>query len=422
MKATAMNRPTSAFVHYSAPPIIGGVEAVLHAHANVFLQSSYPVMIIVGRGEQTALPLNTELVLIPEIDSLHPQVLRLSAALEQGQVLPDFDAMVTRLAVNLSQVLSRFDHVIVHNVFTKHFNLPLTAALHRLLDEGVIRHCIAWCHDFTWSSPTSCSKVHPGYPWDLLRTYRSDVTYVVVSQQRQHTLASLLNCPPDRIHVVYNGVDPTVLFGLSPVGCDLINQLRLLECDLVLLMPVRVTRAKNIEYALQVMAALKARGCRSKLIITGPPDPHDIDSINYFRYLQGLRLQLNVEDEARFIFESSLNEPLFIDTQTVGDLFRVSDIMFMPSHREGFGMPVLEAGLTGLLVMCTDVPAAKEIGGEDLTLIDLTDDPVHTADRILDWSQHSGTHKLRCRIRQNYSWPAIFHREIEPLLIGTPSI
>ena len=99
--------------------------------------------------------------------------------------------MATDLAQTLAPILSRCDHVIVHNVFTKHFNLPLTAALFNLLDTHVLQHCLAWCHDFTWTSVHSRSKVHSGHPWDLLRTWRPDVNYVVVSRERQHALAQL---------------------------------------------------------------------------------------------------------------------------------------------------------------------------------------------------------------------------------------
>ncbi len=157
----------------------------------------------------------------------------------------------------------------------------------------------------------------------------------------------------------------------------------------MLLMPVRVTQAKNIEYALRVVAALKARGCRPRLVLTGPPDPHDAESMAYFRSLQALRQELGVEEEMRFVFESGSDpdEPYLIDAGVVGDLFRVSDLMFMPSHREGFAMPVLEAGLVGIPVVCTEVPAAVEIGGEDVILFDLDDAPDHLAGRILAWAE-----------------------------------
>jgi glycosyltransferase involved in cell wall biosynthesis len=218
--------------------------------------------------------------------------------------------------------------------------------------------------------------------------------------------------------VIYNGVNPDVLLGLSAEGHALVTRLGLLESDLVLLMPVRVTQAKNIEYALHVLAALKARRCRPKLIVTGPPDPHDEQSTAYFRSLQMLRRQLGVEEEMRFVFESGPDpdQPFTIDTRIVGDLFRVCDVVFMPSHREGFGMPVLEAGLVGAPVVCTPIPASEEIGGKDVTVFEAVEDPAHLAGQILAWVEQSPVHRLRRRVRQHYTWSAIFYRDIKPLL------
>jgi glycosyltransferase involved in cell wall biosynthesis len=413
-----MSVPQIAVLHYTAPPVVGGVEAVMLAHAQTFVQAGHPVTVVAGRGEAAALPEGAAFVCVPKMDSQHAQIAELSAQLDRGIVPGEFDAVAHELTAALAPVLDRSDVVMIHNVFTKHFNLPLTAALFQLLDEGVIQHGIAWCHDFTWTSPSSGSKVRPGYPWDLLRTQRSDVTYVVVSKQRQQELAGLFNCAPEQIRVIYNGVDPEVLLGLSPEGAALVQRLGLLEKDLVLLMPVRVTQAKNIEYALRVVAALKARGCRLGLVLTGPPDPHDAESMTYFGSLQALRQELDVEEEMRFVFESGSDpsEPYLIDADVVGDLFRTSDLMFMPSHREGFGMPVLEAGLVGIPAVCTEVPAAVEIGGEDVLSFDLEEDPDHLAERVLAWAEGSPLHRLRRRVRQNYTWQAIFRRDIEPLL------
>jgi glycosyltransferase involved in cell wall biosynthesis len=397
------------------------VEAVIQAHVRIFVQSGYPVTVVAGRGEASAVAPLADLVHLPLLDSQHPQVVETSSRLERGKVPPTFEDLVNQLTAELAPVLSRCDTVIVHNVFTKHFNLPLTAALYNLLKAGNLANCIAWCHDFTWTSPSSRSKVHPGYPWDLLRTCHPDVTYVVVSQRRQQELAALFECRPEQIHVVYNGVDPEALLGLSAEGSALVGRLNLLESDLVLLMPVRVTQAKNVEYALRVVAALKARGYRPKLVVTGPPDPHDAQSMAYFRELQTLRGQLGVEEEMRFVYESGPDpdRPLTIDERVVGDLFRVSDVMFMPSHREGFGMPVLEAGLAGRLVVCSaNVPAAAEIGGADVMTFDPKQDPDDLVAGLLARIEQSPTHRLRRRVQQDYTWQAIFERDVRPLLAG----
>jgi hypothetical protein len=139
-----------------------------------------------------------EYIGIPEMHSQHPEIVEMSQELEKGRVPPHFENTAAQLAEILAPALQTMDLVIVHNTFTKHFNLPLTAALFRLLDRGLIHHCIAWCHDFTWTSPNSRAKVHPGYPWDLLRTQRSDISYVTVSQERGRELPTCLHVRPSR--------------------------------------------------------------------------------------------------------------------------------------------------------------------------------------------------------------------------------
>lgn len=418
---TSENVPKVALLHYSAPPVIGGVENVMLAHLHLLVEAGYSTTVIAGRGEKNALPRGAELIPIPELDSQHPQIVELSQELEQGCVPPRFEAMVNRLEEALAPVLHPMGLLMVHNVFTKHFNLPLTAALFRLLDRGVIGRCIAWCHDMTWTSPNSRSKVYSDYPWELLRRYRSDITYVTISQQRQKELADLFGCPAGQIRVIHNGVDPGQLLDLSETGMALIEQLKLWDSDLSLLMPVRVTQAKNIELALRVVAALKARGVRPRLVVSGPPDPHDRTNMEYFQRLLDLRAQLGVIDEMRFVYESGPQpgRPFVVDMPLVTELLRASDALFMPSHREGFGMPVLEAGLVGIPVFCTDdVPAAKEIGRQDVILFSHEADAGQVADLILKWARGSSSLRLRRRVRQRLTWRSIFLREILPLLGG----
>jgi glycosyltransferase involved in cell wall biosynthesis len=409
-----------AIIHYSLPPVVGGVEAVIRAHTGLLVNEGYSVRLIAGVGELSALPAGTDLCLIPEMDSRNPAIVEVSQHLSEGTIPSDFDNLSARIENRLSQALERMDTVIVHNVFTKHFNLPLTTALFHLLQDRRINHCIAWCHDFSWTSSHSRSSVHQGYPWDLLRTYREDVLYVTISQYRQKELAGLFDCPIERIKVVYDGVDPAELNSLSEQGRLLVKRMDLLEADLILLMPVRITQAKNIEYAMQVLQALKTAGIHPRLVITGPPDPHDVADIEYYRSLLQLRKQLSVEDEARFVYESSpqLGPGYTIDLLLVRELYRVCDVLFMPSHREGFGMPILEAGLVGMPIFTTSTPAAQEIGGSEVFRFSPDEPPGKVAEMILHWSQASLTQRLRQRIRQNFTWQAIFRQDILPLLPG----
>ncbi len=410
----------TAILHYSAPPIIGGVEAVIRAHAGEFAAAGLPVTIIAGKGEADALPEGTAFFQIDEMASDHPEIEAATAQLNYGKHPADFEALTGRLLLSLRPILSGFDHVIVHNILTKHFNLPLTAALFRLMDEGCVRHLLAWCHDLTWSSPNSRNKVFPGYPWELLKTHRQEVAYVAISGQRKAEIAATFGCRPEEVPVIPNGVDPGVLLGLSVEGEGLIERLGLWDADLILLLPVRITRAKNIELALRVTAELKKQRRNPRMVVSGPPDPHEPASMLYYESLLELRGRLGVAAEARFVYESGPagNIAYIITQELVAELYRTADAMFMPSHREGFGMPVLEAGLLGLPVITTHVPAIQDLGLDRVLLISDNDPPEQVAGRIGAWLDARPEHEMRVAMRRRYTWKAIFRERILPLLDG----
>jgi glycosyltransferase involved in cell wall biosynthesis len=167
------------------------------------------------------------------------------------------------------------------------------------------------------------------------------------------------------------------------------------------------------------VASLKEKGVRPKLIVTGPPDPHDPMNMKYFQRLMNLREELGVVYQMRFVYESGPHrtEPFTVEMPIVAELMRMSDALFMPSHREGFGMPILEAGLAGIPVFCTTrVPAANEIGGQDVVTFAPEADANEVASLILKWMENSPVFQLRRRVRRELTWRGIFQRQILPLL------
>jgi len=88
----------------------------------------------------------------------------------------------------------------------------------------------------------------------------------------------------------------------------------------------------------------------------------------------------------------------------------------MPSRREGFGMPILEGGLVGKPVFCTAVPVLEQVGAEFVYQIGADEPPDHLATRIQAWTQQDALHRLRWRVRKEYTWPAIFRQAIQPLI------
>ncbi len=412
-------KPRIVLLHYAAPPLAGGVEHVLAHHVNLFQQHGYQVTIAAGRAAIGAPPEPCEVLVIPELDSENGTIQKITEALNSDIVLPEF--RTTQLAIEeaLRPVCGADAVLIGHNVLSLHLNFPLTAAVHHLLDEHSLRAAVAWCHDVSRCvNPTSGVPLRFGFPWDLLRTFRPDVSYVAVSRQRQRVLSHVLGCSQDQIRVIPNGIDPPAFAGVGDSISHLVEEYELFQADLVLLLPARITRAKNIKRALEIIASLKDMGLLVKLVVTGPPDPHKLDGTAYFKELLALRHKHNLEREVVFALQGPNAFPgsPAIGSAEASELYRVCDLLLLTSNREGFGIPILEAGLAGLPIFTTEVPALEEFEPECVNLIERSELPSQVARRIKAWAESNPSLRLRRSIRRDYTWSAIFRRHIEPLL------
>ena len=409
----------TAVIHYSAPPTIGGVEGVISAHAQIFQEEGYPIRVIAGNGKKSALPKGTEFRKLPLLDSQNKEVLKINEDLKNGEVNKSYERLREKIKNQLEEALSDVDNVITHNLLSKSFNLAASEAIIKLFEEGKIPNLIAWCHDFSLKSTKDKKTLHNGFPWDILRTYYPNIRYVVVSRKRQKILSEILEIPKEKIRVIYNGFDPDQLLGIKEETCRLINHLGLFDADLIILMPVRITKAKNIEYAMQIASELKSKNVNLQIILTGPPDPHDPENMAYFGELKSLRQKLSIVDNFKFLYEENpeTDKPYILDMNTVADLYRVSDLVLMTSHHEGFGMPIIEAGFSGKPTFSTNIPAVEEIGGNEINIFSLDDSPKSVANQIIKWASTDPVHIMRVRTRQHFTWQKIFHDKIQPLLV-----
>ena len=55
-----------------------------------------------------------------------------------------------------------------------------------------------------------------------------------------------------------------------------------------------------------------------------------------------------------------------------------------------------------------------------MTIFDPGMEPARLAGQLIDWMQTDPQYRFRRRVRRQYTWEAIFKREILPLLQGTP--
>jgi glycosyltransferase involved in cell wall biosynthesis len=162
-----------ALVHYTAAPIIGGVERVMEEHARLFSENGHRVAVLCHRGGAA--------------DALR---------------LPDEESADVQVAA-LRPVLAAHDIVFLHNVLAMPFHPGLTEALWRLMDELPRVRFVAWVHDVAACNPDYApvapifAKAHPR------------CEYVAVSELRARQFAEVADLPADRCRVIPNGIDPS---------------------------------------------------------------------------------------------------------------------------------------------------------------------------------------------------------------------
>jgi glycosyltransferase involved in cell wall biosynthesis len=321
--------------------------------------------------------------------------------------------LVDSLTANLNEVLDDIDILIAHNVCSLNKNLALTAAIRNLVNHNHLR-IILWHHDLAWTTPRYRAELHDGYPWDLLRHAWLGVKQVTISEARQQELADLFQIQKVEIAVISNGVNIATFHKLEEQTRGYVRQLNLLDACPLLLLPVRITPRKNIELALRVCTDLRRHFPKLKLIITGPLGPHNPANIKYFEKLAALRKELGVEEVVCFLAELTTQ---YIPDEMISDFYHLADALFLPSREEGFGIPILEAGLARLPIFCSDIPPLRSLGGSYVTYFSPDANPRELANGIAKTLASSPIFQMRANVRQEYTWERIYTQKIAPLLM-----
>lgn len=397
-------------VHYSAPPVVGGVESVVGHHARLMAAAGHTVRVVAGRGVQWTDAI--EFAYLPLLDSRHPRVLAVKAELDAGRVPPDFATLVGEISTALRVALADIDTVIAHNVCSLHLNLALTAGLRAMHARPGASRLILWHHDLAWTTPRYRAELHPGYPWDLLRTDWG-ARHVAVSEVRRRELAALMELPRQAITVIPNGVEIAHFFKLERRTQGLVGHLKLAQAGPLLLLPVRLTPRKNIELALRILAALRQELPRAMLVITGPLGAHSPLNADYFAQLKALRAELNLTGAAHFLAESA---DIDLPDAVIADFYRLADALLLPSREEGFGLPLIEAAFSHVPVFCADILPLRELGGDNVTYFSPGDSPDAIAGLLATTFRTDRIYRFAARARRQFAWGRVYADHIAPLL------
>lgn len=347
-----------AILHYTKPPVVGGVERVVGEQALAMQQLGWTVEVF-GASERD----------------------RFRQKWSEGG----------------------FNAVIVHNVFTMPFDLAWTRELTHLAEESVGVCWVNWVHDV--------AAVNPAYAKSGWNEPAPKAIDVAVSNLRAREWAVVADKKVEDIAVIPNGVDAGRVMGLTKRIRSLADMRNLWGSDLNLLQPARLVRRKNVELGIELIAALKDLGIKGRLIVTGAPDPHQADGRKYFEELKGLSVRLGIEHQV--IFGGEEEELAHEDLRS---LYALCDGLFFPSWSEGFGLPLLEAELHRLAIWCSDLPAHREVIGTMANWFDPQVEPLELAERLATWSRTDEGLLGRRRVWRMHDWIGLCKERLVPLL------
>jgi glycosyltransferase involved in cell wall biosynthesis len=178
---------------------------------------------------------------------------------------------------------------------------------------------------------------------------------LTVSEASKRDIVRFFNVAPEKIHVIYNAIDPR--FGIPPPEEEVerVRERYQLQNPFVLYAG-NIKPHKNLERLIEAFHRLRrGRFDDLKLLIIG-------DEISKYATLRRTVHRLKLHKHVRFFG--------FVPDQTLAVLYRLAAVFVFPSLYEGFGLPPLEAMASGTPVVTSNVSSLPEVVGDTAVLVD----------------------------------------------------
>ncbi len=165
---------------------------------------------------------------------------------------------------------------------------------------------------------------------------------LTVSEFSKREIMHWAGLPASRVEVVYNGVGDA----FTPHGPKR-------QASPYILYVGNQRAHKNVDSLLRALASI-GQQTKIDLAITGSPTEHTTTVIQ----------QLGLEQRVHFLGR--------LTDEELAAAYRGAVLSVMPSHYEGFGLPVIESMACGTPVICSNVTSLPEVAGDAAMLVDPT--------------------------------------------------
>ncbi|HEY8188016.1 MAG TPA: glycosyltransferase family 1 protein [Pyrinomonadaceae bacterium] len=225
----------------------------------------------------------------------------------------------------------------------------------QLLHELPSERTVVTCHDLDTFQCLLNPAEEPRSAWfkmmmsRTLSGFRQAARVVCDSRATRDELLAHKLVEPERAVVIANGVHPSCSPEADPVADDEATRLLgVADTDTVDILHVGSTiPRKRIDLLLRVFAAVRSHFPAARLIRVG-----------------GLftRQQMNLAEELGVA--GAIVVLPHLDRNVLAAVYRRAAVVLLPSEREGFGLPVVEAMACGTAVVASDLPVLREVGGD----------------------------------------------------------
>jgi glycosyltransferase involved in cell wall biosynthesis len=209
----------------------------------------------------------------------------------------------------------------------------------------------------------------------------------------------------DRTVTIPNGVAPVFSAAADPqADRDAAHLLGPCRADTLEILHVGSTIArKRIDVLLRAFAAIREVFPMARLLRVGG---------RFTASQKRLARELRIDD-------ATLELP-FVNSEVLAAIYRRTAMVLIPSEREGFGLPLIEAMACGVPVIASDLAVLREVGGDAAQFAAVGDVAAWTA-AALELIRERCDDPVRCTARRaaglaratNFSWSETAQRYVE---------